>query len=103
MKCVYSTANPMLIGHMRNILETAGIRCQVRHLGLVGAAGELPPTAIWPELWVERPIDHERAEALIAEALADPPAGPDWHCSNCGERLEAQFDCCWRCETQRER
>jgi hypothetical protein len=103
MKRVYSTANPLLISHMRNLLETAGIRCQIRNLGLAGAAGELPPTAIWPELWVERPIDYVRATALVAEALGEPAAGPDWRCGACGEQLETQFDCCWRCETPRRR
>ena len=37
---------------------------------LYSAAGEIPPTEIWPELWVEE-SDFEKAQAIMTEALAD--------------------------------
>lgn len=98
MKRVYSAHSPLLVAHMRNVLEGEGIRCTTRNMGLVGGAGELPPTAVWPELWVERDADHARAERVVAEALRDDQAsGPTWRCPACGEELEPQFDTCWRC------
>ncbi|MCP1673044.1 hypothetical protein J2T57_000136 [Natronocella acetinitrilica] len=103
MKCIYSSHSPLLVSHMRNLLEAAGIRCQTRNMGLAGAAGELPPTAIWPELWVEREIDYQRAEQLVEEAQRDPPPGQSWRCPDCGETLEAQFDQCWQCGAERPR
>ena len=33
-------------------------------------------------------------------AAAFPSSGP-WTCSKCGERIEKQFDSCWRCSTPR--
>ena len=101
MKRVYSAPSPLLVGHMRNILQTAGIRCFIRTEGLIGGAGELPPTLVWPELWVERSIDHERAERLIEEAMTAPEPGSDWTCPACGEQLEPQFDACWSCGRER--
>ena len=99
MKRVYSAHSPLLVGHMRNVLETEGIRCVTRNMGLVGGAGELPPTAVWPELWVEREIDYERAERVVQEALEAPTtaAGDTWRCRGCGEELEPQFEQCWNC------
>ena len=98
MKCVYSAHSPLLVGHMRNALETEGIRCTTRNMGLVSGAGELPPTAVWPELWVEREIDYERAERVVQEALDDtPPEEANWLCPGCGEDLEPQFAQCWNC------
>ncbi len=101
MKLVYTSHSPLLVGHMRNLLETEGIRCVVRNMGLFGGAGELPPTAIWPELWVERPVDYERAERVIREAQEAEPAKEGWTCRGCGERLEGQFTECWKCGRQR--
>lgn len=101
MKRVYSAHSPLLVGHMKNVLETEGVRCFTRNMGLVSGAGELPPTAVWPELWVEREIDHERAERLVAEALADPPEGGGWTCPKCREVLEPQFGECWNCGSAR--
>lgn len=104
MKRVYSAHSPLLVGHMRNLLENEGIRCTTRNMGLVGGAGELPPTAVWPELWVEREIDHRRAEAIIEAALDDtPPEGESWRCRGCGEELEPQFEQCWKCGGTRGR
>ena len=98
MKRIYSAHSPLLVGHMRNVLEAHGIRCLTQNMELLGGAGELPPTAVWPELWVEREIDHERAERLVEEALADNPSDEaNWRCPGCGEELEAQFDECWNC------
>lgn len=97
MKRVYVSHSPLQVAHMRNLLELEGIRCRTRHMGLVGGAGELPPTAIWPELWVERALDADRAERIIRDAERPLPGGDAWTCPVCGELLEPQFDACWRC------
>lgn len=102
MKCVYSAHSPLLVGHVRNLLENEGIRCVTRNMGLAGGAGELPPTAVWPEVWVEREIDYARAERVVADVLDDTPtAGSNWRCRGCGEELEPQFAQCWNCGGRR--
>lgn len=97
MKRVYASHSPLQVAHMRNLLELEGIRCRTRNMGLIGGAGELPPTAVWPELWVDRALDVDRAERIIRDAEQLPPAGEPWTCPVCGESLEPQFDQCWRC------
>ncbi|OHV10916.1 DUF2007 domain-containing protein [Kushneria phosphatilytica] len=90
----------LLIGHLHNLLENAGIPCELRNWSLAGGAGELPPLECEPELWVA-PHNLERAEALISRGFE--PDGPeiDWCCPHCGERHAGHFDRCWQCGSER--
>ncbi len=101
MKRIYSSHSPLLVSHVYNLLVAEGIRCQTRNMGLVGAAGELPPTAIWPEVWVEREIDYQRAEEVVTRALSGDTEAEPWTCPGCGEELEGQFEQCWHCGRER--
>ncbi len=103
MKRVYTAQNGLLVSHLRNLLEEAGIGCHVKNEYLGGAAGELPLVEVWPELWVADDADYRRGRALVEEALrADTrPAGPAWTCPTCGESIEGQFTDCWHCGTHR--
>ncbi len=97
MKKLYTTEDRAMLGHARNILESAGIECLLKNEFLSGGVGELPPNECWPEIWVAD-ADQARAETLLATALRDPPeTPPDWVCPVCGERIEGQFTACWRC------
>lgn len=93
---VFSHANPLLVGHVANLLEVAGIPVERRNLTLGGGAGELPPGDCEPEVWVA-PHNRARAEALIHDALEGRVDRPAWTCPGCGERLEGAFDACWNC------
>ena len=102
MKPIYSAANPLLVHHLANLLEAEGIACQVKGQYLTGGAGELPPTETWPELFLEHEQDEERAQRVIDNALSNQPSTrPRWCCPECGEKMEGQFDQCWRCGTLR--
>lgn len=88
----------MEVSHLRNVLESAGIRCHIRNDRLSGALGEIPFVECWPELWVDSDGDVLRARGLLDDEQArrlDP--GTPWTCVRCGERLEGQFSECWRC------
>ena len=98
MRKVYTAESVIEVAHLRNVLESAGIRCFVRNEGLAGVMGEIPYVECWPELWVVRNGDALRARGLVDEARQSAPApGPDWRCERCGELVEGQFDSCWRC------
>jgi len=102
MKRVYVGADAVTAGLLQSALEARGIACLLRNQYLAGGAGELPPTACWPELWVLDERDEVLAQRLIAGALPTAPAeGPAWTCS-CGEALEPQFGQCWRCGAWRD-
>jgi len=99
MKLVYSTSNTLLVNHVRNLLEAAGIDSRMKNEFLGGAAGELPPTEAWPELWVAEE-DFARAQQVV-DALQHPESLPSWRCPRCGERIEGQFSECWNCGAPR--
>lgn len=95
MQRIYSGSDPMLAGHLREVLEQHHIPCLLKNAYLSGAAGELPPIEAWPELWVEAE-DAARAREILAGQLQCAPQ-PDWKCPCCGERVEGQFGQCWSC------
>ncbi len=101
MKRVYRAASLLQVAHARNVLITAGIRCEMRNQYLAGAMGDLPMMETWPQLYVE---DGDEQYALSALACASAVAvGAPWICEECRELLEPQFTCCWRCGSERAR
>jgi predicted RNA-binding Zn-ribbon protein involved in translation (DUF1610 family) len=91
-----------MVGHIRNILQANGIACAIRGENRGIAAGEVPLTECWPELWIDDDTQGAESKQLIAEALA--PGESDlvkWKCPHCGEEHEGQFTTCWNCGTNR--
>jgi hypothetical protein len=103
MKKVYSAKDPLMVGHLKNVLATFGINCVTRKLDLNSAAGELPPIECWPELWV---VDDDRvakAKAILKKTLAPVKSVKrSWRCGSCGEEVEGQFSECWQCGQSRD-
>jgi hypothetical protein len=97
MKKVTSADTVVMISHYKNILESEGIPCQIRNEHLNQIYGEMPFTEVWPELWVLRDIDYDRAKQLIDSAIIDESPSAPWRCRNCGEENEGQFAACWNC------
>ena len=102
MKRIYGSHDSILIGQLKILLESNHIPCILRNDYLSGAAGELPPTECWPELWVVENDLAAPARKLI-EAFLDSPSNAQqaWCCPGCNEHLEAQFSECWQCGRQR--
>lgn len=49
--------------------------------------------------------DFDRACELLVEfehRPSSPDSQPAWTCSNCQQRVESQFDTCWKCSTPRD-
>ena len=97
MKLVYSAETVVQVAHMRNVLESVGIRCELRNYHLASALGEIPFVECWPQLWAVEERQHAEAERLVAAELNGRPRGPGWTCPECRESLEPQFTACWRC------
>ena len=70
MELVYTHPSHLLVAQARNALERLGIPCVVHNEYAAGAAGELAPIDTWPELWVRRSRDAERARLAIERAQA---------------------------------
>jgi hypothetical protein len=98
MKKVTSGESLVIISHYRNILASEGIRAFIRNEHLGSIVGEMPFQEVWPELWVENDLDHDRALQLIdSNTVLEESSGSSWTCSDCGEENEPQFGVCWRC------
>ena len=88
--------------HLRNLLESAAIPTVLRNENLARLAGEIPFDQCWPEIWLENPLDLDRARALLAELRRNAgQSRPSWTCHHCNEWLEGQFTACWSCGAQR--
>jgi hypothetical protein len=98
MKRVYRNESLVMITHLKNLLEHAGIGSVVKNDRLMGAMGEIPFLECWPELWVVNDRDEARAAEIIRDTLSsEQPVGGDWVCRSCGEKIEGQFAQCWQC------
>ena len=85
------------IGHLKNLLEQAGIPCVVKNEQLSGGLGEIPFIDCIPELWVVRDGDLQRARAIVDKQWRSADESTGWRCRNCGESNEGQFSACWQC------
>lgn len=98
MKKLYTTQDPLMIGHLKNLLESQGIDCVLKNTYVAGAVGELPPIECWPELWVVEDDRYEEAQELLKDTLSPVVAvKKPWRCTSCGETIEGQFSECWKC------
>ena len=103
MQRIYSAQNTLMVDHLQHVLEAEGIDAVVRRRMLGGAAGELPPAECWTELWLVDDARLADAQRLVEQSLGrgDAAPGDPWECLRCGERLEPQFEACWKCATGR--
>ena len=102
MKRIHSAKDPLMIGHLKNVLATFGVKCVTRICDLISAAGELPPVECWPELWVVDDEKFGRARAILKKTLAPlQSVKKSWHCAACAEIIEGQFSECWNCGRDR--
>ncbi|MCL4799529.1 MAG: DUF2007 domain-containing protein [Burkholderiales bacterium] len=97
-KPLIASFDTLEVHHLKNVLETEGIRCYLRNELLTRLAGEIPFTECALELHLVDESDRWRAERILEDWRgAAPGAAPPWACDACGEQLEAQFTACWRC------
>lgn len=96
MRKIFTADNLVTVAHYRNVLESEGIRTEIRNQNLGGALGEVPFTEVWPQLWV-KPLDAQRALEIIDELRSARVDGDAWRCPGCGADNEPQFAACWQC------
>jgi|SRR6185369_5502418 len=102
MKKIFSSPITGEIPRLRNMLESAGIKCILRNEISSGLSPEIPMAESMPELWIEDDQRLSEALQIKAEFLSPSTAvGNDWRCQKCGEICEPQFTSCWKCGTTR--
>src|SRR5258708_19375459 len=89
MKTIYSSLNLVEVHHLKNLLQSAGIRCRIRNEELVRLAGEIPFPECALQLVVERAEDHSAAELVVRDFLQPRPRTTQpWRCPDCGGTIE---------------
>ena len=89
MKKVTSADTVVMINHYKNILEAEGIPCQIRNEHLNQIFGEMPFTEVWPELWVLKDIDYDRAKQLIDAAIIEESPRSPWRAKSAAKKTRA--------------
>ena len=99
MRLVYTHPNRLIVENMRNLLENSGIKVVLQNQYAGGGVGELAPIDAWPEVWLERDGDFDRANKIIDAASQSNAA--TWVCKACGEENAGSFEFCWSCSQER--
>ncbi len=104
MKRIYSEPSPIFIHQIKDLLEEKGIQSIIKNEFLSGGVGELPPTEVWPELWLVNQEDKVPAKKIVDEFLSSIKSNPqDWICEKCGENIQGYFNICWNCGSEVKR
>ncbi len=100
MKLLTRADNLLIATLWQQMLETAGVRCEIRNRYIGAAVGELPADQVAPQIWVRDDGDLARATTLLEE-FRSPRTSGSWCCFSCGELVEGQFFLCWNCQAMR--
>lgn len=101
MKRIYSSVNPAEVRMMSDYLEQNNIKVKTEEKPFSMAMGEIPFTECYLGVWVEE-NDEARANSLIEAFFDNSNKDETWKCPHCSELLEAQFQFCWSCGTEKE-
>lgn len=67
MKKLWTGNDPVRLMLLRAELSARGISFSVRNEDLRIASGELPPTDIWPEIWINDDKNLQEAEDVLGD------------------------------------
>jgi len=98
---IFSHDNIVIAHNIKNILENHGFKCIMKNDIISSAAGEVPPTEVWPEVWITNTLHAEQAKKIVAEAMHGNPKLTSWFCSSCSEKNAPAFELCWHCGADR--
>jgi hypothetical protein len=101
MKRIYLARDITQAQLVVNLLEQQLIPAKIENSHQASGLGELAVS--YPEVWVARDADAERARAIIDafEATGRSDAD-DTACPKCSELNPANFDLCWACSADLE-
>ena len=92
------TAAILLEAHLvQQMFEAESIRAAVFNENAHGAAGELPITEVWPEVWIKDDRHCAEARSIIERYETTSSGETGAPCAQCGERNPGNFELCWYC------
>ena len=93
------TAATLLEAHLvQQMLEVEFIPTAVFDENAHGAAGELPITEVWPEVWIKDDRHCSEARSIIERYETASSSKMRATCAQCGESSPVNFQICWYCE-----
>ena len=101
MKMIFSSPDLVAVKQLKDVLENVGISCFIDNEISARLAPEIPRNESTPELWIEDDSQLEESLQIKKDWQSPPVQGAPWTCPKCGEKIEAQFDSCWKCGTAR--
>ena len=100
---IYSSGSWVLVHHLKNTLEVAGIECTIKNDQIGKQLSENSPEGDWPELWVLNDGMLKDAKSLVHENIAAVDiVGRHWICEHCGANHELKFSFCWSCGADKD-
>ncbi len=96
---VFSAGNILDAYLVQSLLTEAGIETQILNEFAQGGTGEIPFTQAYPEIWLIKERDADRAKNIIDQFEQRPHEVGTSVCKNCGEPNPDTFEVCWRCGT----
>ena len=101
MRKVYSSSKTNLVYFAKSVLDANHIESVILREQLAGVVGAIAPLDAWPELCVHDLERLEEARQLLEASMAKSETlDKPWQCPGCGEKIEAQFTQCWKCDTE---
>ncbi len=97
MKRIYTAANLPDAHLVRNMLEQAGIPAHIFNANAIGALGDLPMAAAYPQVWIAQIHQEQHARSVVAEYSRVTTPLDSKTCGRCGESNPGEFDLCWSC------
>jgi hypothetical protein len=103
MRRVFTSQDLVEVEMLKEGLEHAGIPCTIKNQRTSGLAGMVPFAEVFPELWVLKDEDYDRAKDLLeVRANAADATQTAWTCAGCGESHSNEFMACWKCGWERD-
>lgn len=96
MRLAYVATNLPEAQLIADLLQAAGVDVRVFNQNAQSAAGEIPPAAAGPQVWVMEDARLQDARALIGEFQRRPAPGSR-RCPHCNEENPTTFLSCWSC------
>lgn len=97
MRKAYSANNLIEAQMILQLLEQAYIPAKLMNTYLQGGLGEIPFTHAYPEVWVVRDEDFDKAQIIIDNYEHVPIDLTHISCPNCSELNPSNFELCWNC------
>jgi hypothetical protein len=102
MKKLYVSQSLIDVESRKELLDQAQIPATIKNQRSAMLGGEVPFVEVFPELWVLKDEDFERANTLLEDwERAEPVETTGWTCSSCSEVHQKEFTTCWKCGQER--